>query len=166
MERTKAGLTLASTRVAQGIKFIECESIILCVDPNWKNRFKVMGSPSFDISLRRKICIPSVYFELGSTQLTSASRKQLIEIGKALESVMNEGAKLLILGHADSTGSAEFNLDLSRQRSEIIKAYLVDEYKLDAKSFSIKFFGQTWPAASNNSKIGRSQNRRVDMILE
>jgi outer membrane protein OmpA-like peptidoglycan-associated protein len=79
---------------------------------------------------------------------------------------MNEGTKLLILGHADSKGSAEFNLDLSRRRSEIIKAYLVDEFKLDAKSFSTKFFGQTWPAASNNSKVGRSQNRRVDLILE
>lgn len=71
----------------------------------------------------------------------------------------------LLVGHTDSYGSDEYNIDLSRRRVQTVQRYLVDkgiaEYRLtiDAK-------GEREPIASNATDEGRAENRRVELSVK
>ncbi len=72
--------------------------------------------------------------------------------------------QIVIEGHTDSTGSAELNTKLSQERASSIANYLgttgLAEQRLQSVGYGFKK-----PIASNKSKEGRSQNRRVDIVI-
>lgn len=65
-----------------------------------------------------------------------------------------------ILGHADSTGEAAYNLVLSRQRGEAVAALLGD------RAHVIEALGESRPLAPNTTPAGRAANRRVELQFE
>ena len=67
---------------------------------------------------------------------------------------------VLIEGHTSSEGSDDMNMTLSQQRADSVKAYLVSK-GVDASRLETKGFGKTKPIASNDTKQGREQNRRI-----
>ena len=64
-------------------------------------------------------------------------------------------------GHADSIGSDDYNMNLSRRRAESVKNYLVEKFNVDASRLSAVGFGESKPVATNDTKDGRQKNRRV-----
>jgi outer membrane protein OmpA-like peptidoglycan-associated protein len=71
--------------------------------------------------------------------------------------------KLTIEGHTDSTATPEHNLQLSKRRAEAVKAYL-QTAGIDAARLKAVGLGATKPVASNDTGIGRAQNRRVELV--
>ena len=69
--------------------------------------------------------------------------------------------KLEISGHTDSTGSAERNDELSKERAEAVKTYLVDK-GIDNLRLEAIGVGSARPIADNATKKGRDQNRRIE----
>ena len=74
----------------------------------------------------------------------------------------NPDLKVEVDGHTDSTGTAAYNMTLSEKRAEAVKKYFVDQ-GIDPSRLAAKGFGITKPAASNKTKAGRTQNRRVEL---
>ncbi|WP_217476749.1 OmpA family protein [Stutzerimonas stutzeri] len=71
---------------------------------------------------------------------------------------------VVVLGHADSTGSADINRDISRQRASAVAAiFRLSGLKHDR--LRIRGLGSDMPRASNENEQGRAQNRRVEMML-
>ncbi|HEY4179521.1 MAG TPA: OmpA family protein [Kofleriaceae bacterium] len=70
--------------------------------------------------------------------------------------------KLGIEGHTDSTGTPEHNQTLSDKRAASVKTYLV-KAGIAADRLTTKGFGATKPVATNDTSLGRSQNRRVEV---
>jgi hypothetical protein len=70
-----------------------------------------------------------------------------------------------IEGHTDSTGSAEHNRVVSQQRADAVKAYLVTA-GIDAERLQTMGFGASQPVADNSTELGRSQNRRVELVRD
>ena len=70
-------------------------------------------------------------------------------------------ATAVLEGHTDGTGTDEYNLNLSKKRAESIKKYLVDKFGISASRISTRGFGESKPVATNDTKEGRQQNRRV-----
>jgi outer membrane protein OmpA-like peptidoglycan-associated protein len=101
-----------------------------------------------------------VQFASGKADLTPASLKTLKEISRLLGEY--PGLTVRIEGHTDSLGVADDNLKLSQRRVDAVKAYLVEKAGLDGAHLQAVGFGQTQPVASNQTKAGRSQNRRVE----
>lgn len=165
-ERLKAGLKVAAQRVEQGVKFLKCVSIKSCLDADETFQLMCMCPGDRYEFLRKRICVPTLHFVSSSTQLTASGKKQMAEIGQALQADTLGKKKWLIVGHADSIGSPDRNLELSRLRSESVRDYLVKQYKLDKKFLTTKFMGDTWPLDSNDTSAGRTQNRRVEIILD
>ena len=66
-----------------------------------------------------------------------------------------------IQGHTDSTGPAAWNNTLSQMRAESVVKFLVGS-GVDAKRLTAVGYGSSEPMASNDTKEGRQQNRRVD----
>jgi len=74
----------------------------------------------------------------------------------------NPGFKVEIDGHTDSTGSADYNLGLSKRRANAVMKYFVDK-GVDADRLTANGFGLTQPVADNATKEGRAKNRRVEL---
>ncbi len=69
-----------------------------------------------------------------------------------------------VVGHTDSTGSADHNLDLSQRRAAAVARYLTAQ-QLNPQRFSVEGRGKMEPIASNSSEMGRAQNRRVEITI-
>jgi outer membrane protein OmpA-like peptidoglycan-associated protein len=76
------------------------------------------------------------------------------------------GKDVRILGFADSRGDKSYNRDLSKQRAEAVKNYLVTTNKLPADRVSTEAFGEEQPVASNATAAGRQENRRVEIAVK
>jgi len=68
-----------------------------------------------------------------------------------------------IEGHTDNVGSDAHNQTLSEKRAASVKAYLVNA-GVAANRLTTQGFGASHPVASNNTALGRSQNRRVEVV--
>jgi outer membrane protein OmpA-like peptidoglycan-associated protein len=107
--------------------------------------------------------LEKVQFELGSAKLLEVSFPLLDEVGRVLQE--NEQITVIqIEGHTDSTGGAPRNRELSRQRADSVREYLIG--KGIAKSRMVaKGFGPDKPIASNDTPEGREANRRVEFNI-
>lgn len=69
-----------------------------------------------------------------------------------------------VFGHTDSTGSDAYNYDLSQRRAQSVVGYLGAQ-GVNPQRFAARGFGETRPIATNDTEAGRSQNRRVEILL-
>lgn len=84
-----------------------------------------------------------------------------------VQNAINEfsGCMIDINGHTDSYGSDEQNLNLSNERAEAVKQYLLANMKLDVTRIKAVGFGESDPVASNETQEGRAKNRRIDVVI-
>lgn len=69
-----------------------------------------------------------------------------------------------VVGHADSDGADDYNLNLSRQRASSVAQYLVGRNVLADRLF-VDGRGESVPIASNATTEGKAQNRRVEILI-
>jgi outer membrane protein OmpA-like peptidoglycan-associated protein len=72
--------------------------------------------------------------------------------------------ELLVVGHTDSVGTAEYNATLSQRRADAASAYLVGQGVPQARVRTAGK-GEAEPVAANDTETGRSQNRRVEVAI-
>ena len=101
-----------------------------------------------------------VMFDINSAEIKSEAYPMLDEAILILEK--NPEMKVEIDGHTDNTGSAAYNMNLSERRAKSVMKYYVDQ-GVEAERLTTKGFGFTKPAASNETKEGRTKNRRVEL---
>ncbi|MEM1411977.1 MAG: OmpA family protein [Pseudomonadota bacterium] len=91
-----------------------------------------------------------------------ASRQEL----DAFADVMARYPKtaILVQGHTDSTGSEAYNLGLSERRAEGVRNHLALREVAPDRMVAMGY-GESYPVASNDSEWGRSQNRRVSILV-
>jgi outer membrane protein OmpA-like peptidoglycan-associated protein len=77
----------------------------------------------------------------------------------------NKGVYIEIQGHTDSTGTDEVNMALGRKRAESVMMYLYQQYKIPLHRMSVVSLGSSMPLADNGTRDGRSQNRRVEILV-
>lgn len=102
-------------------------------------------------------------FETDSAVLDPASEPALVQLTRLM--VDNPSMSVWIVGHTDSTGSFEHNLDLSRRRAEALVDALVARGVARARLGGYGV-GPLAPAASNGTEAGRALNRRVELVLK
>jgi len=104
----------------------------------------------------------TVYFDSGKSDVKNNTALLLDEAAAIMTKYST--AKFTISGFADSTGSAKRNLALTDDRAKAVKTYLVSK-GVSASNLTAKGFGEEMPIASNNTRAGRAQNRRVEVKL-
>jgi outer membrane protein OmpA-like peptidoglycan-associated protein len=73
--------------------------------------------------------------------------------------------RLRVEGHTDSDGPDAYNLDLSRRRAKSVVKWLVDIAKVDPSRLEGHGCGEYVPLASNKTKAGKQENRRVEFFI-
>ncbi|MGZ3254861.1 MAG: OmpA family protein [Burkholderiaceae bacterium] len=101
-------------------------------------------------------------FDSGKADLKPAGKAKLDELTSKLKSTMVEA--IIATGHTDSVGSKAFNQKLSVKRAESVKSYLVSK-GVDPARIQVAGKGEKQPIASNKTKAGRAQNRRVEIEI-
>jgi len=71
----------------------------------------------------------------------------------------------VIEGHTDSQGAEAYNQDLSQRRAQAVADILVSKHGIGASRLSAKGYGESRPVASNDTREGRAQNRRIQAVL-
>ena len=77
----------------------------------------------------------------------------------------NKGVYIEIQGHTDSTGSDATNEALGQKRAEAVMMYLYKQHHIPLHRMSAVSLGSSVPVADNGSRDGRSQNRRVEILV-
>jgi outer membrane protein OmpA-like peptidoglycan-associated protein len=70
-----------------------------------------------------------------------------------------------VVGHADSSGGADYNQGLSERRASAVADYLVRQGRVLSDRVFVAGMGSRQPIADNATAAGRAQNRRVEIIL-
>ncbi|WP_339642425.1 OmpA family protein [uncultured Porticoccus sp.] len=109
------------------------------------------------------LTLGDVLFATGSAELQGGTNQNLEKLVNFLKQYPDRQS--LIEGHTDNVGSAIFNETLSRQRAESVRRFLINR-GVDSGRLSVSGYGFERPVASNDSAMGRQQNRRVEVIIE
>jgi OOP family OmpA-OmpF porin len=100
----------------------------------------------------------TIEFEVSSATLTPRGMKVLDELVPIIQS--DKDVKLEIGGHTDNYGDPKFNQLISHARAAAVAQYLASK-GVDGRRLVSKGYGESKPIASNKTKDGRKQNRRV-----
>ena len=104
----------------------------------------------------------AVGFESGSAKLKKLSLPVLNVVADVLKQFPEY--RIVIVGHTDSIGSAEYNQKLSERRARSVLNYMIKRGVASGRLTSIGS-GESRPIASNNTEEGRAKNRRVEFML-
>lgn len=107
--------------------------------------------------------IYGINFDTDSAVIKAESKPTLDKIVSVLKA--NPGWKMTVEGHTDSTGGAAHNQALSEQRARAVVASLAAA-GIEAARLRAVGFGASKPVASNDTELGRSQNRRVELVRQ
>jgi peptidoglycan-associated lipoprotein len=105
-----------------------------------------------------------VKFGFDKKQLSPEARAALDEFATKLKSD-NQGVYVEIQGYTDNVGSKNYNESLGEKRAEAVRLYLSQEHKFPLHRINIISYGDASPIASNKTREGRAQNRRVALVV-
>jgi outer membrane protein OmpA-like peptidoglycan-associated protein len=110
--------------------------------------------------------LPSVNFEFDSTELTRDGRNRVNQIASIIKHEA-PNRRITVEGHAsrESTAQEAYNQRLSERRANTVADEL-ERNGVDSRSLSSRGLGTRVPIASNETEVGRQQNRRVEVIIE
>lgn len=148
----------------QGIKF-SLRGIDTNKEGIYLSNFKIAKG---GVDLRRKlladgkISTNGILFESGSANIQPMSMGVIRQIYQVLQ--QDKSLKLKIVGHTDSDGDDQKNMQLSQKRAASVKNALVSIYNISSDRLTTEGKGETQPIGDNGSVEGKAQNRRVEFI--
>ena len=101
-------------------------------------------------------------FDHDKSALKPEGKAALHELGDEIKAKGGRVVDIDVIGHTDSDGTEEYNQALSERRAQSVKDYLVSE-GVDASIIDVSGEGEFNPIASNATREGRAENRRVDI---
>ena len=101
-------------------------------------------------------------FMINSAALSEAAKTNLEKVAQVF--VKYPETNLLIEGHTDDTGPADFNMELSKKRAYSVSEFLQSK-GVSASRMDVKWYGETQPKFPNTSEDNRAKNRRVEVAI-
>lgn len=109
------------------------------------------------------LTLTGVTFENNKAELKPESAEALDRAIETLE--RSPGLGIVIEGHTDDRGDADYNLELSRQRAESVRRYFID-HGLPEERLEAVGKGETEPLVPNDNEQARRKNRRVELVVK
>jgi len=109
-----------------------------------------------------KVTFKNLTFASGSSAISGATAAEVDNLAAILKAYPD--VKLQIDGYTDSTGNADSNVTLSQSRADAVKSRLIAQ-GVDESRLMTTGHGSANPIASNDTKEGQSQNRRIEASI-
>lgn len=100
-------------------------------------------------------------FAPGTATIPASARPAIDELATTLKN--NPGREVVIEGHTDNVGSPRYNQALAMKRAEAVREALIRRGVASSR-IAIRSYGEEGPVSSNDSRIGRRENRRAEVI--
>jgi outer membrane protein OmpA-like peptidoglycan-associated protein len=107
-----------------------------------------------------------IEFDVNSHKIRPDSHDLLDKLGKALTSEKLKEKAILIKGHTDSDGNDDYNLNLSLNRAQAVKSYLVGRFSIPESMLKVYGYGKTMPLVPDNNPANKQINRRVEIAVD
>ena len=117
-------------------------------------------APPVPAAAEPKTCEVVLTFKFGKSDLSDEAKQTLADAVATLKA-NPQNVSFALEGHADWTGPEPFNEKLGLARAETVKRYLAEQHEIPADKITVVSYGERQPAASNATREGRAQNRRV-----
>ena len=114
-----------------------------------------------EIAASGKTAIYDIHFATGTAEIEARSADALAVIATYLQET---SGGFYIVGHTDDTGSLDNNMRLSEARAAAVRKALVDTHGIDASRLETRGVGPLAPVSSNTDDVGRTLNRRVEIV--
>ncbi|HUH86872.1 MAG TPA: OmpA family protein [Pusillimonas sp.] len=142
----------------------------------WRNNFwtpatGIAGCDGVPVAQQTQVVAPTAtkvvlnadtFFDFDKDTLKPEGRQVLDQVASQASSINLE--TLIAVGHTDSIGTEQYNQGLSERRANSVKKYLVSK-GIDANRIYTEGKGELQPVASNATREGRAQNRRVEIEI-
>ncbi|MFW7343557.1 OmpA family protein [Pollutimonas sp. H1-120] len=102
------------------------------------------------------------FFDFDKATIKPEGRQVLDQVAAQANTINLE--TLIATGHTDSIGTEQYNQGLSQRRANSVKTYLVNK-GIPADRIYVEGKGESSPVASNKTREGRAQNRRVEIEI-
>jgi OOP family OmpA-OmpF porin len=129
--------------------------------PNWAGGIEQQMIKDIEEFGRARVY--GINFDSDSDRIREESRPTLDHVAAMLKA--RSQWKITIEGHTDSTASSQHNQDLSERRANAVRLYL-ENAAIAAARLSAVGYGASRPVASNETALGRAQNRRVELVKQ
>jgi OmpA-OmpF porin, OOP family len=127
--------------------------------PNWHTADPIGA----ELKANGRVRLYGINFDSDSDVLRPESKTTLDQVAATLK--RDPSLRITIEGHTDSTSTPQHNQQLSEKRAASVKAYLVGA-GIDGGRLGTAGLGATKPVATNDSAIGRAENRRVELVKQ
>lgn len=114
------------------------------------------------VSYEKTTMSTTALFDFDSDVLKEEGKVSLQELGDSIKAKSGKVVDIDIIGHTDSTGPEDYNQGLSERRAQAVADYIVSE-GIDGSIIDVSGEGESNPIASNDTREGRAENRRVDI---
>jgi outer membrane protein OmpA-like peptidoglycan-associated protein len=108
------------------------------------------------------LTVPDRLFDADRPELKPDARRELAAVAVYLKE--HRERRALIEGHTDDSGDDARNRDVSLKRGTAVETFLLKN-GVDPERMEVRGLGAAQPIASNDSRSGRRQNRRVEIVL-
>lgn len=108
------------------------------------------------------LTLGDVLFDVDEATLKPGAESTIDRLAEFLQ--RNEAMRIRIEGHTDSTGSEEYNRELSRERAQAVADALA-AHQVPPSRVAVLPRGESYPVASNATAAGRQENRRVEIVF-
>jgi outer membrane protein OmpA-like peptidoglycan-associated protein len=109
------------------------------------------------------IRLKAMRFAVGKSMIMPENYDLLTKVQKSIRTF--DDPRVIVEGHTDATGSHTVNMQLSQQRADAVREYLIANQTLAPESISAVGYGSERPLASNATSAGRAINRRIDILI-
>lgn len=114
------------------------------------------------IGTEGKAVFYGIQFDFDKADIKPESAPQLAEMAKFLKE--NAQLRAFVVGHTDSKGALDYNVNLSNRRADAVVKALTSQHGIDAKRLTPRGLGPLSPVASNRTDDGKAKNRRVELV--
>ncbi|HEY0686302.1 MAG TPA: OmpA family protein [Steroidobacter sp.] len=116
-----------------------------------------------DLREQGKVILSGIYFDTDKDVVKPESEQALQAISDYMKK--NPQQNFFVVGHSDTAGSYEHNVDLSKRRAQSVVTALTSKYAVAKPRLTAVGIGPVSPAGTNANDSGRARNRRVELVL-
>ncbi|MDP1557571.1 MAG: OmpA family protein [Nitrosomonas sp.] len=152
--------TLLKARTAEADEFKKQAALDQALIAQQEMQLKELNAKKTERGL--VITLGDVLFRTDMAQLEPNGMRNVQKLADFLRQYPQR--KVLIEGHTDSTGSSNYNQELSDRRANAVRMALIDR-GISSDRIALRGYGEAYPVASNDSAATRQLNRRVEIIF-
>jgi outer membrane protein OmpA-like peptidoglycan-associated protein len=111
-----------------------------------------------------KLTVPGTdLFAVNSDRVEPAAHEALARVAELID--IYRDREVLIVGHTDGIGDADYNKDLSARRADLVRRFFIENFGVTPARLVTAGMGESQPVAPNDTVEGRNANRRLEVVI-